>query len=186
MTEHGDRKAKAVGTSMLPAHSRATIARLGRLWGLSDLAATVEIRFNPRLRNSLARCRPADGRISLNTSLPGENSRRLDEVLCHELAHVAVYRLHGPDAQAHGEEWKALVRKAGFEPSVRTTAARPDTSNDARNPIRYRWEHRCPVCQTVRSARRPVTTWRCAECMDAGLDGRLVITRVSADREQRR
>jgi len=29
----------------------------------------------------------------------------LEEVLCHELAHVAVYRLHGRAARTHGPEW---------------------------------------------------------------------------------
>jgi predicted SprT family Zn-dependent metalloprotease len=38
----------------------------------------------------------------------------LEEVLCHELAHVAVYRLHGRSVRPHGPEWKRLVRQVGF------------------------------------------------------------------------
>lgn len=165
----------------LPREAGDLLNRLGKVWGLPDLAGTVDIRFSRRLHRSLARCRPADGRITLNSDLQSVAPGRLAEVLCHELAHVAVHRLHGEGADPHGAEWRRLVRAAGFEPAVRTrdTSSR-DREHDSAGD-RLRWEHRCPVCQTVRWARKPVTTWRCAECLDAGLDGRMVITRATAD-----
>ena len=93
------------------------------------------------------------------------------------LAHVAAHRLHGPTAKLHGPEWQALVRAAGFEPRIRTRDASPAQRTARKGATGRIYEHRCPVCQTVRTARRPMTTWRCAECLDAGLDGALVITR---------
>jgi predicted SprT family Zn-dependent metalloprotease len=155
--------------------------RLGQVWDLPDLGNTVDIRFSRRLHRSLARCRPGEGRITLNSDLQAATPDRFAEVLCHELAHVAVHRLHGDLARPHGPEWRGLVELAGFEPEVRA----PDPSSRRQEPDSTRdqphWKHRCPVCQNVRWARKPVTTWRCAECLDAGLDGRMVITRATAD-----
>jgi ribosomal protein L37AE/L43A len=39
-----------------------------------------------------------------------------------------------------------------------------------------RFRHECPVCDFVRFARRRVQSWRCGDCMRAGLDGQLLIT----------
>jgi ribosomal protein L37AE/L43A len=36
--------------------------------------------------------------------------------------------------------------------------------------------HRCPVCHSVRRAKRPVQQWRCRSCHEAGLNGCLEIT----------
>ena len=69
---------------------------------------------------------------------------------------------------------------AGFEPVTRhlpSMARRP-----ARDAPRVLFEHRCPVCQFSRTARRKVSAWRCAECSTAGLDGQLVITPVRPTR----
>ena len=148
-----------------------------KLWDLPELSESVSVVFSRRLTSTLARCRPAEGRIVLRADLRDAPARRLDEVLCHELAHVAVHRLHGPSAKPHGPEWQALVRAAGFQPRIRTRDASHGKRNARRAAAGRIWEHRCPVCQSVRTARRPMTAWRCAECLDAGLDGALIITR---------
>ena len=101
----------------------------------------------------------------------------LEEVLCHELAHAAVHRLHGRRAKPHGPEWKALMVKAGHEPRVRVLENDPRLPADFNRP-RPRWEHRCPVCQVKQLAGRPVRQWRCLRCRKAGRSGKLEIRKV--------
>jgi predicted SprT family Zn-dependent metalloprotease len=161
------------------------------LWGLPGIEDALQVRFDARLRRSLGRCQPHEGRISLNPSLGSAPRRSLAHVLCHEAAHVAAYVLHGERVRPHGAEWSALVSAAGYAPIRRATASTfgvsiPEPSRRRQNDSGYAASrttrltvvHRCPVCQTVRLARRPVRAWRCAECVAAGLEGRLVITRA--------
>jgi predicted SprT family Zn-dependent metalloprotease len=149
-------------------------------WGLPGLEDGVSVHYDPRLRRSIGRCRPHDGEISLHPALADAPSSALATVLCHELAHVAAYQLYGAEVRPHGEEWAALVSIAGHRPSasVRATALGIEASGRrfSPRPRRRTYVHRCPVCQTTRLARRPVHTWRCAECAAAGLEGRLTIT----------
>jgi predicted SprT family Zn-dependent metalloprotease len=152
----------------------AVITRWATLWGVPGISRRIEVIFSDRLRRSLGRCVPAKGIVRLNARLQLVPAL-LVEVLCHEVAHVAAYELHGQRCRPHGREWKALMRTAGFEPSVR---ARPTDIAPAPRPPSHRaltFEHRCPVCQAVRLARRPVPQWRCAVCVRDGLDGRLLI-----------
>ena len=156
------------------------IAKWGSAWGLPDLASSVSVSFSPRMRKSLGRCHPSTGQITLRADLRKAPRERMAAVLCHEAAHVATFRLFGPAARPHGPEWKKLVSSAGFQPEVRTVlpaGQRPPTRN-ASSILPY--EHRCPVCQSVRYARRPVRRWHCVECFAAGLGGELVITRHQA------
>ncbi len=157
------------------------------LWGFPDLRASVEITFSARLRSTLARCRAAAGRITLRADLRNNRSGRLEVVLCHELAHVAVHRLHGTGVDRTARSGNASSPWRG-EPRVYTrerVRSRRVTPRTVRSAV---YEHRCPVCQTMRLARRPVGQWRCAECLDAGLEGRLVVSKRSRaePREQRR
>jgi len=161
------------------------------VWGLPGLLDSVTVEFSTRMRVSLGLCRPVQGRIRLAASLRNggadagtgglsasdTRSSLLEEVLCHELAHVAVHRLYGRRAKPHGPEWKSLLVKAGYEPRVRVL------ENDPRLPAAFnkprpRWEHRCPVCHARRVAGRPVRQWRCVACRKAGLSGKLVITKL--------
>ena len=157
-----------------------------KLWGLPDLSATISISFSSRLRSTLARCRPAHARVVLRADLRNADPSFIAEVLCHEVAHVATYRLHGRSAAPHGKEWCALVRAAGFEPRVRTCGNAPAEKPRRQHASGNLYEHRCPVCQIIRVARRPVVNWRCAECLDAGLEGALLITQWRADAEANR
>jgi predicted SprT family Zn-dependent metalloprotease len=154
-----------------------------RLWGVPDLADRLQIIVSPRLRRSLASYRTRQGQIRISSSLLNLPDAVINEVLCHEAAHAAVAELQAHPVRPHGPEWRALVRAAGFEPRVRmapdhVAGRRTDTTG-----YRALWEHRCPVCQMHRLARRPVRRWRCTSCRSAGLEGALVITRVAGAAE---
>jgi ribosomal protein L37AE/L43A len=162
-----------------------------RRWDLPGLEHALHVRFDARLRRSLGRCQPREGRISLHPSLGSAPRRSLAQALCHEAAHVAAYLLHGRHVRPHGAEWSALVSAAGYAPIRHATAStfgvsipgssrrQNDSNHGDSRTSRLTVVHRCPVCQSVRLARRPVRGWRCAECVAAGLDGRLVITRAT-------
>jgi predicted SprT family Zn-dependent metalloprotease len=160
-----------------------TIQTWGRKWGVPDLAGLVTVEFSGRLRRSLGRYHPAIGRVRLASFLQEAPREVLEEVLCHELAHVAVRHRLGASARPHGPEWAELVRSAGFEPLTRAPAKLLHEKRVPRRlrplkPGSARFEHRCPVCHTTRVAGRPVPSWRCAECLDLGLPGAMVISRL--------
>src|SRR5688572_26362964 len=111
----------------LPRTALILARRWARLWGIPELGDRLQVNFSTRLRRSLGRCRPCEGRITLRADLR-RSPAELAEVLCHELAHVAVYRLHGMQCAPHGQEWKQLLRSAGYEPVVR----RPGNSGENR------------------------------------------------------
>ena len=174
-------------TRNLDAWARPHLTKWARLWRCRPLAS-VECLVNPRLSISLGRCRTAARAIELNSRLLSDAWRLRREVLCHEAAHVAVRELHGLAAKPHGAEWRELMALAGFKPRVaipvepRGPAASRDSdfgsTKDTRTVRGYRYKHRCPVCQFTRMARRPVGRWRCADCVGAGLDGTLLISRL--------
>jgi predicted SprT family Zn-dependent metalloprotease len=149
-------------------------------WGLPELPYRVRIAFSGRLQSSLGRCSPRDGLIRLNPGLLDGAPAALREVVCHEAAHVATWLLHGRRAQAHGREWKDLMRLAGYEPRVRwSEAAVPPAVRDRRRPTVV-YVHSCPVCRAQWIARRTSKAWRCATCRSAGRDGRLTVQKRDA------
>ena len=153
----------------LAGRSRRLLRQWARKWGLPGFESAVSVTLTTRLRRSLGRCRPARGAIALRHDLTRVPAATFDAVLCHEAAHVAAYLLHGRTVRAHGPEWSALVAAAGFNPAARMVA--PSAQPPRRPRSGYRYEHRCPVCQSARLARRTMTGWRCAECVEAGLEG---------------
>lgn len=152
------------------------LGRWMRAWGLPGLESAISIEFNPRLRRAVARCSPKQFRITLNPRLQGWLRPRLTPILCHEAAHLAAFTLYGDTTRPHGAEWAALLHAVGFTPTTHCPVL-PGKSSVERNPRRssFRYEHRCPVCQQVRWARRRMTAWRCADCVAAGLSGELQI-----------
>jgi SprT protein len=155
-----------------------TLRRWAVVWDLVGFEDRVQISFSSRLRTSLGRCAPARGEIRVASFLLTGPDLLLHEVLCHEAAHVAAQELHGGAIRPHGTEWKALMKAAGFAPRVRIPSGELAHLALHARPAGRVWEHRCPVCQTRRLARRPVRRWRCAACTQAGLEGRLLVTRV--------
>lgn len=169
-----------------PEQIAAALKKWERQWAMPGLTREITVSFSPRLRRTLGRAVPSKGRITLHLALRSASREQLLEVLCHEVAHIAAaHRAHRrglPRPVAHGTEWAALVRSAGYTPTASAPLPpppdpRPATTMSHPRIQSLRVVHSCPVCHTERVARRVVRAWRCAECVAAGLDGRMVITR---------
>jgi len=159
--------------STLPEWARQRSAEWLALWQVPDLESRITIELSSRMTRSLGRCYPQRRLIRLAQGLLKERAI-LEEALCHELAHAAVYELKGRNGRPHGPAWKALMRKAGFEPRIRL---RWDGAAPTKRRKHYIYLHLCPVCRAERTAFRAVRQWRCGDCIEAGLDGELEIWR---------
>lgn len=116
---------------------RPWIASWGAEWSVPDLARRTSVAFSGRMSRSLGRCTLRTGEIRLNAALLDGPEAALLEVACHEAAHAAVFILHGAQARPHGREWKALMRRAGYEPVVRWPEHRvPDEVKPIRRRVR--------------------------------------------------
>lgn len=153
------------------------VAQWSTLWGVPGLENRLTLAFSARLRTALGRAVPNRQSVRLNAALLHGPQPLMLEVLCHEVAHLAVFELHGR-VRPHGAEWQALVHAAGFTPRIRAAVGDIESVIPSLR-ARQLYDHRCPVCQARRIARRRVTQWRCAACIDAGLDGHLVIVALS-------
>jgi len=170
--------AAASGTSRVR-HWDDAIGRWTAIWGLPGFEKRLRITVSTRLRTSLGRCSPDRNEIRIAAFVADSPDRLLNEVLCHEAAHAVAHELHGPRIRPHGSEWRGLMECAGFEPRARIPLHPTDAPSAHANRRRIVWEHRCPVCQAMRAAGRPVRQWRCAACRANGLAGELVVTRTT-------
>lgn len=161
----------------IPAAARRLLATWERSWGTTDLASALRVVPNPRLTVTAGRCAPSKRVIELRPDVFASRSRVFAQVLCHEAAHLAVHQMYGRNEPPHGDHWSALVEAAGFEPKIgarRSCFVRRQRLSPKR---RRNYEHRCPVCQSIRLARQPMRRWRCSSCVQAGLSGELRISR---------
>jgi predicted SprT family Zn-dependent metalloprotease len=161
---------------MDPSTLQRHLARYAKLWNLPGFEERITVEFSSRMRTSLGRCMPDGRTIRIAAWVRESSAELLEEVLCHEAAHAAVFAMHEGRPKPHGAEWKKLMRTAGFEPRVSLPRALLPPSQLRHLSAGPRYEHRCPVCHAARTARRPMRGWRCTRCLDAGLSGRLVIT----------
>jgi len=99
------------------------VAAWAQVWDLPGLESRLRVSFSTRMWRSLGRCQPERRVIRLAAWLRAAPAALLAEVLCHEVAHVAVHELHGRSCRPHGAEWKALMRAAGFQARARIPAA---------------------------------------------------------------
>ena len=164
---------------------RSRIAAWTSAWDLPGLESRVTFSASARMRVSLGRCSPHRREIRIASFVLDGPPALLEEVVCHELAHVAAAEHHGPGCRAHGPEWKALMRAVGREPRARIPAREIERDLPLAASGRVLWEHRCPVCQAHRLAGRSMKTWRCGECRGRGLEGELVITRLGGGARSR-
>jgi predicted SprT family Zn-dependent metalloprotease len=166
----------------LATRARRLLARLAKTWPVPHVTS-VEVVVNPRLSRTLARFVTGGRRIE--TSPRALRLASLDAILVHEAAHAALALSGVAEARPHGAEWRRLMTLAGIaRPTAALWRCRPTTPvREAAPPAarrrttRARYEHWCPVCQSSRTASRPIKAWRCRSCVDAGLLGLLEITR---------
>ena len=161
------------------------LAAVFRTWNIpTSLTDAVVLEVSPRLRTSLGICYPDRKLIRLHPLLvEPKNEDLLREVVCHESAHIVAPFKAGRRVKPHGPEWQALVAECGYKPRIRIEVPGFPTPSQERTRVKKAprsYEHRCPVCQTWRLASRPQQRWRCAECVDSGLDGKLSITSLSS------
>lgn len=160
----------------IPSSLMDAIRRCFSLWGLAGFEENVTICFSRRMCRALGRCYVKRRRISLSKRLREMPISILEEVLCHESAHLAAFQLCGENHRPHGPEWAHLMRLAGFDPRRRLVLDEYGISTPSKQLSQF-YVHFCLVCQMERVARRAVRTWRCADCRALGLDGLLEIRR---------
>ncbi len=102
-----------------PRHLLVAVPRWAEAWGVPGLESRLSVYFSTRMSRSLGRCHPERKLIRLASWLREAPDVLLAEVLCHEVAHVAVHELHGRDCRPHGIEWKTLMRTAGYQARTR-------------------------------------------------------------------
>ena len=164
--------------SSIPVETGELLKKWSILWKVEGLRDRVKIEISTRLRTTLGRCLINENIIRLHSILVNKAFYDLfEEVLCHEVAHTAVSAMYGPECRAHGQEWRQLVNKAGFKP--RTSIADRRLDEVLRRPAHRNkvvYEHRCRLCNSVWTAYRPMSRWRCAICLDEEQDNKLIIT----------
>jgi len=96
-------------------------------WNAIELLSTMRIETSTRMRSSLGRAYLDRSLVRVNHLLiaPGREAL-LDEVFCHEVAHLVVHERHGRRAAPHGREWRLLLIQVGAP--VRVTIPREECS----------------------------------------------------------
>lgn len=152
-----------------------SLAKWSELWLTPGLERRVRISWSSRMKRLLGLCIPKLGIVRINLRLSSGPRDLLEEVLCHEVAHLAAYELHGVSSRPHGREWASLMLLAGFAP--RPSLCRPSPSIGRPRPeiVRVVYKHYCPVCGSWRLARTAARRWRCASCSEIGLGGDLEV-----------
>ena len=89
------------------------------MWGVLDRLANVEVIWNRRLRTTAGRAHLRELTIQLNPRLLARVPYRIDEVLAHEAAHLAVGLVHGTTVPHHGPEWSAWMVEVGHDPNAK-------------------------------------------------------------------
>jgi len=90
------------------------LARLARVYD-DERVLSISVRTSRRLTASLGRAHLSRAEVVLTEALL--ESRHLEEVVTHEVAHVVAFWRHGR-VRPHGAAWQGLVREAGRTPIV--------------------------------------------------------------------
>ncbi len=132
------------------------------------------------MTSSLGRSHPQTRLVRVAAYLKQADPALVEEVLCHEMAHVAAYAIHGGRIRRpHGPEWRQLMQTAGYPPKVRM-AVPPGLAPPKRKRTRRAYLHLCLLCKMTRLAGRAMRRWRCARCRRNGFDGKLRIAKLGS------
>jgi len=157
----------------------AMLDALADRWDAAPVRERITVSIGTRLRRSLGRADLRSGRIVVSASVV-DDPALLREVLAHEFAHVVAHDRAAAPEGPHGPTWSALMTRAGYEPRLRIPAPRSAAGTAAPEPRRWAYVHRCPICQAQRTAYRSVRGWRCADCVQSGLPGDMLVERRRA------
>ena len=134
------------------------------------------VEWSSRLKRNLAITYPVKNIIRVTTDLAvSENQYLLPEVLTHEIAHLEAFRLIQTKEGPHGQTWQKIMASEGYKP--RKSLMLTTSTETRRADERKVYLHTCTDCGYTRVAKRPVSSWRCITCLDAGLTGHLSIER---------
>ena len=153
--------------------------RWTRIWGVPDLSHRSSIEWSRRMTRNLGVCYPRRATVRLAAYLQKAERPFVEEVLCHEMAHLAARELHGDRIRPHGREWKRLMEAVGYAPRTRLAVPaglRPPPKRRKRRSYAL-YFHRCKVCQLVRATRGPIARGGCRGCALAGRKGVLTLIR---------
>jgi SprT protein len=146
---------------------------LVRELGLPNLAESVVVDWNPRMRTAAGRAFSKDRRIELNSrlqSLPeDQREQELRNTFLHELAHlVAIERAGKKRIQPHGPEWKTACRDLGIPGEDRCHSLDFKPRRIAR-----KYAYVCPHCSAViHRVRRLSRRVACYPCCKTHAGGR--------------
>ncbi|MEM8955564.1 MAG: SprT-like domain-containing protein [Verrucomicrobiota bacterium] len=138
--------------------------------GLLELAASVEVWWNGRLRTTAGLAEYLEARIELNPLLMKFQPTEPKHTLCHELAHLVAHVRWGGKRRisAHGPEW----RRACADLGIPGEKANHNLPLAPRRRVARRWRYHCGYCgQThdrVRPYRGRVACWECCRQYSGG------------------
>ena len=83
---------------------RSIIRRLCALWEIEEVEDEISVEYSSRMTRSLGRTQPLKKIIRLNLDVLSSLCQHLEEILCHELAHIAAVHKYGESISPHGQE----------------------------------------------------------------------------------
>jgi SprT protein len=136
--------------------------------GCEELAARVQVRWNPRMRSTAGTAYPGRALVLLNPRLREFGEEEVDRTLRHELAHLLAHHRAGRRRiAAHGAEWQRACVDLGLRDEKRC--------HDLplpRRKLQRRHAYRCPACQVtverVRPLRRGAACLACCRAHNGG------------------
>jgi len=135
---------------------------------LSDVAAKVVVRWNPRMRTTAGRAFWPEARIDMNPKLRELAPEEVQGTLLHELAHLVAYARAGRRRiKAHGVEWQQACMDLGI-PGERATHSLPLPGRR----MKRRWRYTCPECgegvDRVHQMKRRAACYGCCQNHNGG------------------
>lgn len=139
-----------------------------QMHNLPELAAKIEVVWNPRMRTTAGRAWWPACRIELNPKLREISEEEIWRTLKHELAHLIAYHRAGRKRiQPHGIEWKIACADLGI-PGENTRHTLPFKGRKQKRHYAYT----CPACskkiERVRPFKRDVACFSCCKSKNGG------------------